>query len=246
MGNEKPPDTPPVFSDVEIRGQKDLTKETAIVTTTHIDSHALPPTMTTATTVSTVNIAAQRAKVIAAFQALIDGINEELTDVKTLVINKQNITKAQLISDFQERLTAAENTKAARLAYHAAVAAEAQVAARVAPERAAVKLYLAARCGKSSPEMQKFGFTPAKTPQKTAASKAAGAAKARATRDALGTMGRKQKMAALALLAAAASATPEPAVSAVASSAAPSTTTSVGSPAAPLASSAPPTVDEVA
>jgi hypothetical protein len=93
-----------------------------VTTTTH-HSNDLPPTMTTATTVGTVNVAAQRAKVIAEFQALIEGINTELTDVKSVVINQQNITRAQLVSDFQERLTAAENTKAARLAYHAAVAA---------------------------------------------------------------------------------------------------------------------------
>ena len=211
-----------------------------MTTTTH-HSNDLPPTMTTATTVGTVNVAAQRAKVIAEFQALIEGINTELTDVKSVVINQQNITRAQLVSDFQERLTAAENTKAARLAYHAAVAAEAQVAARVAPERAAVKLYLGARYGKSSPEMQKFGFTPAKTPQKTAASKAAGVAKARATREALGTMGKKQKMAALAFLAASTPSAPEPTVSAVAS-AAPSTASSASA----LASAAPPTGSVVA
>ena len=223
MAAKKPPDTPPLFPDVEIRGQQTppSAKETTIVNTTTSSSTSvtnptittdgadLPSTMTTATTVGSVNVSEQGAKVIAAFQALIDGINNELLDLKSLVINKQTVTKKQLLTAFQGRLTAAQNTKAARLAYHAAVAAEAKVAAQVAPDRAGVKLYLVMRYGKTSPELQTFGFTPAKVPQKTAASKADGAAKAKATRQALGTMGKKQKKAALVIRAAAApSATP--------------------------------------
>ena len=191
---------------------------TSTITT---DGTDLPSTMTTATTVGSVNVSEQGAKVIAAFQALIDGINTELTDLKSLVINKQPVTKAQLLAAFQGRLTAAQNTKAARLAYHAAVATEAQVAEQVAPERAGVKLYLVQRYGKTSPELQTFGFTPAKVPQKTAASKASAATKAKATRQALGTMGKKQKKAALAILAASAPPAAQPAVPTASSAASP-------------------------
>jgi len=180
--------------------------------------------MTTATTVGSINVAAQGAKVIAAYQALIDGITNELPDLRSLIINKESVTKKQLLSMFQTRLAAAQNTKVARLAYHAAVAAEAQVAKQVAPERAGVKLYLVMRYGKTSPELQTFGFTPAKVPQRTAASKAKGAAKAKATRKAVGTMGKKQKKAALANLAASgpSASAAQPAVSSPASSVAPS------------------------
>jgi hypothetical protein len=220
------------------------TSSTGVSTSTiNTDGTDLPSTMTTATTVGSVNVSAQGATVIAAFQALIDGIDSELTDLKSLVINKQTVTKAQLLSSFQGRLTAAQSTKSARLAYHAAVAAEAQVAKQVAPERAGVKLYLVQRYGKSSPELQTFGFTPAKVPQKTAASKANAAVKAKATRKALGTKGKKQKKAALANLAASASsaAAVQPAASSVAPSAAVATTAPVAPAAAAPAAVTPST-----
>jgi hypothetical protein len=53
--------------------------------------------------------------------------------------------------------------------------------------------YLITQYGNRSPVLQQFGFTPAKAPQKSAAVKAAGVAKARATRAAIGTKGKKQR-----------------------------------------------------
>jgi hypothetical protein len=136
----------------------------------------------------------------AQFTALVNGITTVLIDVTQFVFASGTIAKADLVNRFSSRIAAAENTKAARLALHNAVAAEAKVAAEVAPYRIDMRNYLIMRYGKSSPMLQTFGFTQAKAPQKSAAAKAAGVAKARATRAAIGTKGKKQrKLAAKAL-----------------------------------------------
>ena len=67
------------------------------------------------------------------------------------------------------------------------------VAAAVAPYRRDMRSYLVSKYGPNSPTLQAFGFTQAKAPQKSAAAKAAGVAKAKATRAAIGTKGKKQR-----------------------------------------------------
>jgi hypothetical protein len=64
------------------------------------------------------------------------------------------------------------------------------------------------RLGKSSPALATYGLDPVKTPEKTAATKAAAAQKSQATRKALGTKGPVQKKTAKKELAAAPSAAP--------------------------------------
>jgi hypothetical protein len=165
-------------------------------TTIDSDGTDSASTMTTGTTVGKINVAEQRAKVEAQFTALVNGINTLLTDVTNFIFQNQQVPKTQVVSRLQARIDAAEKTKTARLALHAAVAAEALVVADVTPLRADMKTYLQSRYGKSSPTMQTFGFTQNKTPQKSAAAKAAGVAKAKATRAAIGTKGKKQRKAA--------------------------------------------------
>jgi hypothetical protein len=152
-----------------------------------------PATLPTNTTVSKVNVSQIKAKVEAQFTALVNGINTMLTDVTQFLFASGTLAKADLVSKFSDRIAAAEKTKAARLALHAAVADEEKVAAAVAPYRTDLRAYLVSRFGKGSPTLQVFGFTPAKATQKTAASKATSAAKAKATRAGIGTKGKKQR-----------------------------------------------------
>jgi hypothetical protein len=152
------------------------------------------------TTVSKINVSQLKAKVEAQFTALVNGINTVLTAVTTFDFATGMIAKSDLVSKFSSRIAAAEKTKAARLALHNAVAEEAKVAAEVAPYRVDMRNYLLSKYGKGNPMLQTFGFTQAKAPQKSASAKAAGVAKARATRAAIGTKGKKQrKLAARAL-----------------------------------------------
>jgi hypothetical protein len=176
------------------------------------------------TTVGKINIATQRAKVEAQFTALVNGINTYVTDT-TMVLGDQTIAKTAVVGRLQARINAAEATKAARIALHNAVAAEALTVTDTAPLVVDLKAYFQGRFGKTSPKLQTVGFTQAKVPQKSAASKAAGQAKAKATKAALGPTGKKQRKAAAKALTANAAA-PAPATT-------PATPPAVAAPTAP-------------
>ena len=145
-------------------------------------------------TVSVLNVTTQKASLEAEYSALVAGINAELANVTDYVINGVAFSKAELIAQFQGRVDAAQTTKKARTALQVAVAAEREMQVEAAPLRAGFKGYLSSRFGKNSPELQKFGFAPAKKPQKPVASKAAGIAKGQATRQARHTTGKKAKL----------------------------------------------------
>jgi hypothetical protein len=161
-------------------------------------------TMTTNTNVGKINVAAQRATVLAQYTALVTGINTQLTDVSVFTFQEQQIPKTQVVSRLQARIDAAQTTKVARLALGAAVAAEAQIVADTTPLVADLKTFLQSRLGKKSPKLQTFGLTQLKTTQKSVAAKSVGVAKALATRKAIGTKGKKQRKAAIEALAASA------------------------------------------
>lgn len=144
-------------------------------------------------TVSQINIATQKVTVEAQYNALIAGINAELTDAK-FVLNGQTYTKAQLIAQLQSVVDSAETTKTNRATLTSSVAQERALLAAVAPLRMGVKQLLQSRYGKGSAELQKFGFTPAKVPQRPVAGKASGIEKNLATRAARNTMGKKAKL----------------------------------------------------
>jgi hypothetical protein len=145
------------------------------------------------TTLTTVNIATQKAGVAAEYQALITGINTLLPTVDPFILGNATISRADLLAKLQSLLNADSATKAAQTAYHNAVQSERSLTAAVAPLRAQLKLYLQSRFGKTSTQLQSFGFTPNKVPDKTVSAKSTGVAKALATRKARGTLGKKQK-----------------------------------------------------
>ena len=147
----------------------------------------------TSFTVGKVNVSAQKAKVEAQFTALVNGVETLLTDVTTFLFRNQQVPKTQVVTVFSARIAAAEKTKAARIALHQAVMDEKAAAAAAKPLVSDVKGFVTNRYGKDSPTLQQFGFTPAKAPQKSAASKASGVAKAKATKQALGPTGKKQR-----------------------------------------------------
>lgn len=145
-------------------------------------------------TASTVNISTQKATVEAEYKALITGINSELAGETHFMLNGTLMAKPELVAHFQSRLDAAEKTKTQRTALHATVGAEHALNLEIAPLRMGFKTYLQSRYGKNSPELQKFGFTPAKKPQRPVAAKATGIAKNQATRKARNTIGKKAKL----------------------------------------------------
>ena len=114
-------------------------------------------------------------------QSLITGV-QSIPDA-TLTIDGQTLTKAQILQPLTDYVAAEAQVAPADAAYHAAVQ-KAHTAEAVA--RAIVvnlKPYLKVRLGKSNPALKsQFGVTPAKAPQRTAATKAEAATKAKATR----------------------------------------------------------------
>jgi hypothetical protein len=196
----------------------------------------MPQVINTNTTLSQVNIAAQKAKIIASYQALINTITSDLTDTPSFVIDGATYTRDQLLQQLTSRVTAAKNTLAARTSMHEAVAAEQAVAAEVDPLRAGFKTYLLSRFGKNSAQLQKYGYTPVKPTQKAATTKATATALGLATRKLRGTTGKKAKS---VIKAAPATPSTAPAPSAPATTA-PSAATAPVPAAAPPASPAKP------
>ncbi|HEX8790170.1 MAG TPA: hypothetical protein VF765_04410 [Polyangiaceae bacterium] len=114
-------------------------------------------------------------------QSLIAGV-QSIPD-PTLTIDGQTLPKAQVLQPLTDYVAAEALVAPAEAAYHAAVqkAHDAEVPAKAMV--ANLKPYLKVRLGKSNPALKsQFGVTPAKTPQRTAESKAEAATKAKATR----------------------------------------------------------------
>jgi hypothetical protein len=148
-----------------------------------------------ATPVTAVNVSTQKVDLEAAYQALIDGMNAKLVGIDSFILNKQTIARTALVALFQQRIQAARTVKANRAVLQQSVADERAIDATVKPLRASVKTFLQARYGKTSPEMQAFGFTQSRKPKASAQAKAGAVTKAKATRQARGTKGAQQKKA---------------------------------------------------
>jgi hypothetical protein len=151
--------------------------------------------MTSTTGTTTIQIATQKADVVAEYTALVAGMKADLADILTFVLNDVTWTHDALVAQFEKRLQAAQTIKASRTTLQQAVADDKAVQKEVDALRNAMRGYLKARFGKNSPKLQKFGFTPNRTPKKAASVKAAAVVKAKATRVARGTKGTKQKAA---------------------------------------------------
>jgi hypothetical protein len=115
----------------------------------------------------------------------------------TVTANGQTYNVAELLAPLKAYVPLPPATTTAKTAYSKAVTAEAAAKeAAVAMVEDVIKPLLQQRLGKSSQELVTYGLEPAKTPQKSAAVKAAAAQKGQATRKALGTKGPVQKKAA--------------------------------------------------
>jgi hypothetical protein len=114
-------------------------------------------------------------------QSLITGV-QSLADA-TLTIDGQTLTKAQVLEPLTDYVAAEALVAPADAAYHAAVLKAHGTEAAARAMVANLKPYLKVRLGKSNPALKsQFGVSPAKTPQRTAATKAEAATKAKATR----------------------------------------------------------------
>ncbi len=130
-----------------------------------------------------------------AYQTLLQGILLRLSDVTTFVIQGNAMTRDEVEATLRGVISAAEDVKAKKNIWHAAIQAENQILAEATPLRVAVHALVISRYGKTSAVLREFGFAPAKVRKTPVASKVTAAEKSKATRTARNTMGKKQKKA---------------------------------------------------
>jgi len=144
-------------------------------------SPASPPVITTA---STRKASRTRVAEEVACQTLVTNLPVVFAGQATLVLPSGTYTMAQLTAPFQQRIAAAEATKAAETQYHDAVAAEAPLAEAASALRKEIKQLAVGRFGAQSSTLTQLGFEPGKVRQVSAATKAQAAARGKATRQA--------------------------------------------------------------
>lgn len=147
------------------------------------------------TNTTSINVTTQKVTTAALLTALVNAIQAELAGVDPLVVDGVSYARTDLLARLQSALDAIASTKAARTALGQALSSEKAAVARATVVRAGMKRYLQTKYGPTSPKLQEFGFTPARAPKTKVQTKADAKVKAKATRQARGTKGKKEKLA---------------------------------------------------
>jgi hypothetical protein len=116
-----------------------------------------------------------------------------LTDTSFLLAT-QTVPKTALVQVCSTYLAAVAATAAAKAEVQTCLAAERSALLAFTSNRALMKTFLEARYGKGSPELLKFGFTPAKPRKVSVKAMAAGIEQGKLTRAERHTMGKKQRL----------------------------------------------------
>ncbi len=170
---------------------KKTTSKTA--TTTPPATPALLPVPTPViTTAGTDPGSKAREAVELSYQTLVTGLLTYHQPTDLFTIDGEQEETSALVAIFQKRIAAAEATKAAKDAYHEAVAAERAADQEARPLRAGLETQFQAQLGKTSPKLKIYGFVPRKVTVLTPAEKAEAAAKATATKAAGGKTAKKK------------------------------------------------------
>ncbi|HZU82221.1 MAG TPA: hypothetical protein VE987_04860 [Polyangiaceae bacterium] len=137
-------------------------------------------------TVNRTSTQARDAQVIA-------GIQKHLQNVPSIPLGGSAYTPADLAKLVQSRIDSAATVTAAKAAWHATVVSHEALNTKLTPTVRSLRQYVINVYGATSPVLADFGFAPPKTATRTPEEKAAAAAKAKATRAARHTAGKKQK-----------------------------------------------------
>jgi hypothetical protein len=124
---------------------------------------------------------------------VIVGIKKDLQNVSSLPLAASTYTMAALEQLIQSRIDAANAVANAKANWHDAMATYDALNTKVTEVVRGLRQYVINAFGQNSPVLADFGFTPPKKATLTPEQKVAKAAKAKATREARGTMGKKQK-----------------------------------------------------
>jgi hypothetical protein len=127
--------------------------------------------------------------------SIVSGIRKRLPSAETYKMSGKAYTHEELAAFFQAQVDALDAVHAARAALAAAIAKERAVARSVAARLPLFQNSIGNRLGFTPEVFADFGWQlPKKPGPKTTASKLAGVERARATREARGTMGKKQRL----------------------------------------------------
>ena len=132
---------------------------------------------------------------IAADQAMISGIQKFLTQFVTLPVEAKNMTPADIIKVFLDRIGTATAAQTADAARTTAVKADRDERANTAAIAAAVRRIVLGMFNANPDTLAVFALKPIKATKTKVAVKAAAVVKNTATRKARGTVGPKKKLA---------------------------------------------------
>ena len=129
----------------------------------------------------------------ASIQALIAGLTKHATTITSLVIGGQSLTTAQIIAPLQARLASSTAAQSTRAAWQNAVKADTDERAKTKDFFSGLRKALEVAFAGAVDSLADFGLTPPKKRVVSPEKKVAAALKAKATRAARHTLGKKQK-----------------------------------------------------
>ncbi len=129
-------------------------------------------------------------------QLLIAGILQDLEGLPTTMgLGGTQYTPQEIAAFFQARIDAANRIITARAAWTAAIAEFEELNRRAKVLLPDLRNVLLGNFGPDSEKLSHFGFAPPRRPKLTVEQRRAASEKAKATRKARGTLGKKQKLA---------------------------------------------------
>lgn len=134
-----------------------------------------------------------RVQQLAAEQKFIDGTKQFLSQVASIPVGSQNMTPAQIVQVFEDRIATGKAAVEAADARTAAVKADRDQRLKTAPFVHAYKRIVVGMFLQSPDTLGAFGLKAPKVGKKSAADKAAAVVKVKATRTARGPIGKKQR-----------------------------------------------------
>jgi len=136
----------------------------------------------------------KRGDRISADQAMINGIQKFLAQFATLPVEGKNMTPADIVKVFQDRINTANAAQTADAARATAVKADRDERAATATITAAVRRIVLGMFNANPDTLAVFGLKVLKTRKPKVATKAVAIAKNKATRTARSTVGPKKKL----------------------------------------------------
>jgi hypothetical protein len=133
------------------------------------------------------------SEAVSACTQRVAAIGKYLAAKDVVFVNGEEVEASDLGQVFQDALDTRDAVVKAMGAYKAALATRAAAEARRLIADAALQPYVTQRFGAGSAEANAFGYTPRKVGEKTVATKARALLLNKATREARGTVGKKEK-----------------------------------------------------